>query len=299
MSSQPPLVSIVIPTYNRSHLLPRSVESCLRQSHSNLEVIIVDDGSPDSTPEVARALADADSRVHYVRQPNGKLPAALNTGHARARGEYMTWTSDDNRYDPDAIEVMVRYMQAHPGTGLVYCNCRLVNADGDTVAVRDLPGPDRLWEGSCVGACFLYRRSVYEVVGEYDRDLFLAEDYDYWLRISRAFPIAHLSQVAYSAMVHPGSLTETRKAQVQLQCARAQAKNAPTPSLARQYMASGLFDAAWVYRRQGDWKAALATQFKAWRYSPYQPRNYRALLGIFADGFHALCGRPIRNQSGR
>src|SRR5438552_1877085 len=101
------LVSIVLPTYNRAHFLAGAIRSCLAQTYRNLEVIVVNDGSSDDSSRIVHEFAREDRRVRYVYQQNQKLPAALNTGHRLARGSYLTWTSDDNRFDPDAVELMV------------------------------------------------------------------------------------------------------------------------------------------------------------------------------------------------
>src|SRR5438128_2730451 len=112
-----PLVSIVLPTYNRAALLGGAVESCLRQTWKHLELLIVDDGSTDSTGDVAGEWARRDSRVRYLKQENGKIPRALNTGFRAASGEFFTWTSDDNLFEPEAIEIMATYLIEHPEVG--------------------------------------------------------------------------------------------------------------------------------------------------------------------------------------
>lgn len=289
-----PLVSIVIPTFNRATMLPRSVESCLRQTYRNLEVIVVDDGSRDETPEVAQSLADRDARVRYVRQENMRLPGALNTGHRLAQGSFLTWTSDDNQFDPNAIETMAGHLQRHPEVGLVYCNVRLVDVHGNVLEERKLPGPEKLWKGSCVGACFLYRREVHEAVGEYDRGLFLAEDYDFWLRVSKHFAIAHLADVtAYSATCHSGSLTETHRPLVEIQCAKAQAKNAGDWRAARRFLASGYFEAAYDYRVRRQYGRAASSLLHSMVYWPLQARSYKCALGLGLDVVkHALRLNP-------
>ena len=101
-----PDVSIVLPTYKRAHVLAGAIRSVLRQSFARLELIVVDDNSPDNTREVVASFDDP--RIRYVRNdPNLKLPRALNRGFALARGAYLTWTSDDNFYGETAIVRMV------------------------------------------------------------------------------------------------------------------------------------------------------------------------------------------------
>ena len=88
-----PLVSIVLPTHNGARYLEQAVQSCLDQTYRNWELIIVDDASTDETPALIARLVAADSRIRSIRnEVNQKLPGALNTGFAQARGEYLTWT---------------------------------------------------------------------------------------------------------------------------------------------------------------------------------------------------------------
>src|SRR5206468_12088636 len=148
------LVSIVLPTYNRAPMILRAISSCLEQTYRNIEVLVVDDGSTDETPEIVQRVAQHDPRVRYIRQENAKLPAALNTGFRAARGALLTWTSDDNAYEPNAIEVMVDYLHEHPETGLVYCDCQIVDSQGELMRIKRRQPPTAIGKTNVVGACF-------------------------------------------------------------------------------------------------------------------------------------------------
>jgi len=87
----------------------------------------VDDGSTDRTGDVMARSAAADPRVRTFRKENGGVADALNFGHARARGAYVTWTSDDNAYYPQAIERMVAFLGEHPDVGMVYTDVRFID----------------------------------------------------------------------------------------------------------------------------------------------------------------------------
>jgi GT2 family glycosyltransferase len=204
-----PLISIILPTYNGSRYLREAIESCLAQTYQDWELIIVDDCSTDSTPQIIAEYEQRDSRVRSIRHEiNKKLPQALNTGHAAARGDYITWTSDDNRFLPRALQEMTRFLEQHPSVALVYSDCVLIGDQGEYL--RDFPSlpPSRLAYVDTL-ACFLYRRSMYETLGGYDVDLFLAEDYEYWLRAYRQFEFAQLPQVLYQYRWHNRSLTKS------------------------------------------------------------------------------------------
>ena len=110
MKVQSPKVSIVLPTYNgASKYLRQAIESCLNQTYRDIELIVVDDCSTDSTPDVVRSFNDP--RIRYVRnETNQRLPRSLNIGFALTTGEYLTWTSDDNEFLPEAVDVMLDFL---------------------------------------------------------------------------------------------------------------------------------------------------------------------------------------------
>ena len=101
----------------------------MSQTEPNLELIIVDDGSTDSSGETICHYAKRDDRITHVRQQNLGLPKALNNGFRLARGEYFTWTSDDNRYFADALAVMSRHLRDDPEIGLVHAVVPGANLD--------------------------------------------------------------------------------------------------------------------------------------------------------------------------
>ncbi|HSD51518.1 MAG TPA: glycosyltransferase [Candidatus Methylomirabilis sp.] len=203
-----PLVSIILPTYNGERYLAESIASCLGQTHPNLELVVVDDGSSADIRDIVEAARD--ERVRYLCHPeNQGLPAALNTGFAASRGDYLTWTSDDNRYRPQAIARMVEHLESHPEVGLVYAGCRLIDERGETGGIAPSGPPETIWCRNCVGSCFLYRRQVFERVGEYDPTVLLVEDYDYWVRVARNFRLERLDDILYDLRLHPSRLTST------------------------------------------------------------------------------------------
>jgi glycosyltransferase involved in cell wall biosynthesis len=209
------LVSIVLPTYNGEQYLEQAIDSCLRQSYTSIELIIIDDASTDSTAQIISKFCDIDSRVIYVRHTeNKRLPSALNSGFCRSNGQYLTWTSDDNLYKINAIATMVNYLEDHSDADGVYCDYTEINeVQQSTQFVRVARINNLLTLRNCVGPCFLYRRNVYDCVGQYAEDLFLAEDYDFWVRVTAGFHLEPLHQNLYIYRSHPRSLTwQYRKA---------------------------------------------------------------------------------------
>lgn len=229
MPDTTPLVSIVLPTYNGVAYLRESIDSCLAQTYSNWELIVVDDCSSDATPEIIASYTAADPRIRSIRhESNRRLPAALNTGHALARGSYLTWTSDDNRFLPTALAEMTRFLEEHPAVGLVYADSVLIDDNGEYLKDWPAQPASRLAYVNAVGACFLYRRSVYEAVGAYDERQFLAEDWDFWLRASYQFQLAPLHRILYQYRWHDQSLTKAvRRLEVQASIERALRRHLP------------------------------------------------------------------------
>lgn len=200
-------VSIVLPTFNGVTYLRQSIQSCLDQTHSNLELIVVDDGSTEDIAGIVGAFRDR--RIAYVRhERNRGLPAALNTGFQAATGELLTWTSDDNYYTPPAIERLASFLLRHPRIDFVYSAMYIVEENtGRAPWVRPALPPVDLPNQNGVGGCFLYRRSVREAVGEYAPRAVLVEDYDYWIRVSKRFRMQRLFEPLYYYRYHEQSLT--------------------------------------------------------------------------------------------
>lgn len=210
-----PVISVVLPTYNGSRYVREAVESIFDQTLHAWELIVVDDASSDETPQIIKELEASDSRVRCVRHAeNRKLPAALNTGFDLASGRFLTWTSDDNRYRPEAFEALREYLESNEGVDFVYADATAIDDEGWPIGpicaaeIEDLP------LGNGIGSCFLYRRRVHEALGGYDERRFLAEDYDFWLRAAARFRLEPLHRDLYLARQHAASLTETRTAEV-------------------------------------------------------------------------------------
>lgn len=219
MSEIKTLVSIVLPTYNGAKYIRQAVESCLSQTYRDIELVIVDDGSTDETPDLIRTFQD--ERLRYVRlERNGGHIAALNAGFVQAKGEFLTWTSDDNYYHPQAIAVMAGELAKNQDVDFVYTPYSIVDEAGNVVRLGRIKPPRELDEDNCIGGCFLYRRKVYNGVGEFSPEAFLAEDYEYWLRVRAKFKMKMLEQDLYFYRMHDKSLTgvhKEEKVQVQVE----------------------------------------------------------------------------------
>lgn len=204
------LVSIILPVHNGEKYLSDAIDSILKQTYVNFELIIVDDKSTDNSLSIAKEYQLVDSRIKIiVNEENLKLPRSLNRGFEEAQGEYLTWTSDDNIYFDNAIFDMVKYLDQNQEVHFVYADMEKIDSKGNCIGYAKSNVND-MYVYNCIGACFLYRKECREWIGEYDSDMFLVEDYDYWIRISQKYTIGHISETLYSYRLHANSLTMSR-----------------------------------------------------------------------------------------
>lgn len=211
------MISVILPTYNRANWLIESVESIMAQDYKDWELIIVDDCSTDNTGEIVKKLIGKDSRIRYIRNDsNKKLPASLNVGMRHAKGEYITWTSDDNTYKSNAFSVMLKVMEGCSAEiGLVFAEFDHIDKNGKKVGTYKIPNNlNKIYWENIVGCAFLYKRSVIDKIGWYDENKFLIEDYDYWLRIADCFEIKPIRKSIYNSRIHDNSLSTTRAKEV-------------------------------------------------------------------------------------
>ena len=223
-----PKVSIVLPCYNGATLLGEAIESCINQTYKDWELIIINDCSTDNTLEIAKSYALKDSRIKvFTNEQNSKLPASLNNGFRKATGEYWTWTSDDNLLHPTMLEDMVNFLDTNTEVGFVVSDYNTIDIDDNIVSESKIPDNIRflLPLNNYVGASFMYRKKYAIQVGEYNKDLFLVEDYDYWLRLNAVCKLERLPKCLYSYRKHEGSLTSTRKEDIRLKLLELRLKN--------------------------------------------------------------------------
>jgi glycosyltransferase involved in cell wall biosynthesis len=216
-----PLISIVLPCYNGAMFLAQSIQSCIDQKYQNWELILVDDCSTDDSYNIMRKFEKENSRIKIIQNAkNLKLPASLNVGFEQAKGEYFTWTSDDNYYLPDCLEELIASLCINQADA-IYSGFYRINETGDFIGDYHPMKPENMICESVVGASFLYKRSIHEVLHGYDTNLFLIEDYDFWLRMYlNDFRIITLDKLLYVYRNHSSSLTSARKKDVYNRCYR-------------------------------------------------------------------------------
>ena len=211
MSRAAPLVSVVIPTYNRRELVREAVASVLAQHYQPLELIVVDDGSDDGT---VTALADH-PEVRLLRQAHSGMPGqARNAGARLARGEYLAFLDSDDLWLPQKLAQQVAAAVA-TGDAIHHTRERWLRS-GRVISQRTQrhQRSGDLFAASlrkCVigPSTVLLRRSVFEQTGGFREDLEIAEDYELWLRLTARYPVGYLEQeLVIKRAGHPDQLSE-------------------------------------------------------------------------------------------
>ena len=205
--SELPLISIILPVYNGEKYLRDSIDSCINQSYSNWELIIINDASTDATFRIVEEYQERDGRIKvYSNKSNLSLPGSLNKGHKIAQGDFLTWTSDDNILKKNFLQVLYQYFQSSE-CDIVFSNYDIIWKDG-SLKREHVTGPvGELLFGNTIGASFLYKKKVFIDIGGYSDDLFLAEDYNFFLMASLKFRILHVNENLYKYRIHQESLT--------------------------------------------------------------------------------------------
>ena len=207
-----PLVSVLIPCYNQAHFLGEAIESVLAQTYPHLEIVVVDDGSPDNTAAVAARYPG----VRYFRQANQGLSAARNTGLRHSIGERIVFLDADDRLMPRAIEAGLTCLRDHSECAFVYGRARFMTFDGSSFQGPPQPRVEGDYYLALLRNCpiaapasVMYRREIFEVVGGFDPSLRAAEDYDLYYRIARQFPIRCHEETIAEYRKHSTSMTRS------------------------------------------------------------------------------------------
>lgn len=194
-----PLVSVVVPTYNYAQFIGEAVESLQKQTYSNWECLIVDDGSTDATAQVVTKLANEDSRIKFYQQNNQRQAAAKNLGLKHAAGQYVQFLDADDALEQHKLQSQVNYLESHGEVDIVYGGVRYFTAAGIDESLHSVDEDNLPWmpktsgqgremtaallcKNTMVINAALVRRAVIDEVGIFDERLPPAEDWDYWLR---------------------------------------------------------------------------------------------------------------------
>lgn len=213
--SRSPLVSVIVPAYDVTEFIGEALDSVLAQTFHDYEIIVVNDGSPD-TEALERALAPYMSRIVYIKQENRGVSAARNTAIQAARGSLLAFLDADDTWLPNYLEVQVARIQADPTIDVLYPNVMMFGGPAEAGEEFMMACPssgdvtfERLISQECnVSNCSIARRDTIMRVGLFDESLRSCEDFELWLRvIKRGGRIAYHRDVLARYRRRSGSLT--------------------------------------------------------------------------------------------
>jgi len=210
-----PTVSVVIPTYNRAHLLGGAIQSVLSQTYQDFELIVVDDGSTDDTEEVVRSFSD--ERLRHIRLEENSRTAAVprNTGIKIATGEYLAFLDSDDEWLPQKLEKQVKaFEEASPKVGIVYTGMWWIRDNEKTylpfssvIQKEGNIGKELLKRNFVWGSVALVKKECFNRVGMFDEKLSYGEDCDMWLRVSKYYDFKLIDEPLVAAYYTSSSMS--------------------------------------------------------------------------------------------
>ncbi|MBI5471069.1 MAG: glycosyltransferase [Ignavibacteriae bacterium] len=214
-----PTVSVVFPVYNGERYVREAIESILRQTFADFELIVVDDGSNDATPAIIKSFTD--SRIRVLTNPrNVGIIATLNRAIRDAEGEFVCRMDADDIAAPERLQVQMEFLRLHPNVAMVGSNVVIIDESGVTIATEELPQSNAEIRSAMfvhnpfAHGSVMLRRDVLNAVGAYDNRFLHNEDYDLWLRIASQFEVANISLPLLKRRVHPESITSAKQTEL-------------------------------------------------------------------------------------
>jgi len=204
-----PKVSIVIPVYNGSNYLRQAIESALLQTYSNIEVLVINDGSDDGgeTERIARSYGD---RIRYFYKENGGVGSALNLGIERMTGEYFSWLSHDDRYYSDKVETQIAYLSGlEMKEVILYSGFDIIDSNSEVIGRSTFPSYESykflyevLSHSFLNGCTVLVPKSCFDKVGVFNEALKTTQDYDLWVRLAKHFDFVNIPEILIQSRQH-------------------------------------------------------------------------------------------------
>ena len=215
-----PRVSVVMSVYNGLPYLEAAVMSILKQTFTDFEFVILDDGSTDRTWEALQAYARQDARIRlFSNQYNMGYTRTLNAGFKQARGKYIARQDADDISLPERLEHQVALLDAHPEIGLAGTRRQFIDPQDKPLDIPDkLTATDNssiqalLLDINCIHhGSFMFRSELLDVIGDYTVELEPSEDYDFCLRVAEVAQLANLNDALYLYRVHPTSVSKLKE----------------------------------------------------------------------------------------
>ncbi len=217
-----PKVSIIIPTYNSSLFIKRTIESVIDQTFKDWELLIADDCSTDETFKIVEEIAKENNKIKIFKTPKNSGGPALskNIAMEKAQGEYIAFLDHDDEWLPEKLEKQIEYFKENKDKkiGLVSCGANLINEKGICFSQYNpnkvkYSFPDILLRNPIYSnSSVMIKREVIDLVGGRDTDMKYSEDWDMWIRIAKAgYDLCFVNQILFNYHFHSNNVTKAKK----------------------------------------------------------------------------------------
>jgi glycosyltransferase involved in cell wall biosynthesis len=298
-----PTVSVVMAAKNYARFLPEAVESVRAQTFADWELVIIDDGSSDHTPQAVRPFL-VDARVRYFRSDTLGQPRAKNLGIGLSRAGLVAFLDADDAWEETKLEKQLAMFAAKPDVGVVFCKRSLMDEAGNAIPKKNGENPPR---GFAFGqmftqnfVCFssvVVKREVFSHVGRFDPLWDLAIDYDLWLRVAKAYPFDFVDEELVRYRTGHGNLSKKLRDRVDTALSimhRAETRYGAGAEVAPEVIAEGYASTCQTIgytMRSSEPLAAVRWYLRA---LAWPARRVVSLKGLVASALAAACGKRAK-----
>ncbi len=231
-----PLVSVIIPAYNAQEYLKDAIDSILKQTYKNIEIIIIDDRSRDKTADIIRRYSKSHNNIlAFYNKENMGVGWVRNFAISKANGKYIAWQDADDISLSDRIESQVNYMETTPEVGVVGGFIEIFG-EGISSSVRKYAKDDKSLRNKIfqynpvANPASMYRKTVFETVGKFNPELRVSEDLEMLFRAGEKYQFANIQQLAIRYRQNSNSLTRSKLKEMELVSIRLRLKYSKSPA---------------------------------------------------------------------
>ena len=288
-----PCVSVVIPVFNAAAYVKETIDSALKQTYQHIEIVVVDDGSSDGSLALLRSY---EPRIKVLSQANGGVSVARNRGVRESSGDILAFLDADDLWDPAKIERQISVLTRYPGALAVYCDHRIIDAEGNITgpsgALAQPRTSGQLLRNLLLGnfiispSLMILRRTAFQQVGGFDESMRVTGDYDLWMRIAATGPILYMLDTLVSYRRHGRNMFTGESLELHLDTLRSLAKirpyverskNASLREVLHQAKYNKLMSIAWHHDLKGQHGQAIRRYIDAVRANPL---SIAPILGV-------------------
>jgi len=208
------LVSVIIPVYNTEKYIEETIDSVLKQTHSNLEIIVIDDGSTDNTSQLVDAICKKESRVKLIKQKNQGVSAARNNGFTFSKGSFIAYLDADDVWETNNIETKLKKFNSDELLGLVHSDAQVINNISEKIDRFHHGYEGYLLDNLLLGqkewipspSSILVKREIIESIGGFDSGLSNAADLDFFFKVAEKWKIGRVPVVTWYYRIHSNNM---------------------------------------------------------------------------------------------